>query len=355
MRKTKALVLLSGGLDSMLAAKLLMEQGIETAGICFKSNFYGCQKARLAAGQLGIELFEVDISEEMADLTKDPPSGHGKNLNPCIDCHALMVKKAGDLFLPSSQSGPLDNSKFNFLATGEVLGQRPFSQNKEALARVLRLGKYEILRPLSAKLLPPTSMEKEGLADRNRLLDISGRSRHRQEELARDFSIKEYPSPAGGCLLTDPSFSKRLASMLAEWPACRPQDIELLKYGRIIWVEFEASDGENDKILMVIGRNKDDNRELEVLAQKGDIVVQLNGIMGPSTIIRFGLHAPSFLQNAFKKELCITVPDTLAQFTDIIKARDPEMLIELAGKLTGYYSVKARGQKADLKIKIKTN
>ncbi|MDP2736973.1 MAG: 7-cyano-7-deazaguanine synthase, partial [bacterium] len=196
---TKALVLLSGGLDSMLAARVLLDQGVEVTGLSFKSNFFGTIKAKKAAEQLGVELIEIDFSDEHLEMVKNPTHGYGKNMNPCIDCHALMLKRAKEIMVRDG---------FDFVATGEVLGQRPMSQHRDALDIVEKVSGLEgkLVRPLSAKLLNESEAEKQGKLIRNRLLDISGRSRQRQLELVKKYGIKEYASPGGGCLLTDPEF-----------------------------------------------------------------------------------------------------------------------------------------------------
>ncbi|MCD4693944.1 7-cyano-7-deazaguanine synthase, partial [bacterium] len=168
-KKARALVLFSGGLDSMIAVKLLQVQNIEVEAICFVSNFFNSKKAEEGAKNLKIKLHIVNISKEMLKLVKNPPNGHGKYYNPCIDCHGLMVRKAGK-FIEK-------NKKFDFLASGEVLGQRPFSQNKKSLKKVIDISGYEILRPLSAMLLLETEIEKKGLVKREELANISGRNR----------------------------------------------------------------------------------------------------------------------------------------------------------------------------------
>ena len=184
MKKVKALVLLSGGLDSMLAVKVLQEQGIEVTGITFESNFYNAEKSKKVVEQLNIPLKIVDISKEMLDLVKNPSSGHGKHMNPCIDCHSLMIKKASDFLKKetkslSTETGERDSvSEYDIIATGEVVGQRPFSQTKQALERVRNYSGVDVLRPLSAKLLPETEfqiMEKGGeVEDFNLLASCDG-------------------------------------------------------------------------------------------------------------------------------------------------------------------------------------
>jgi len=270
MKKTKALVLLSGGLDSILAAELLKRQGIEVTALSFKSHFFNDKAAKKAADKLNIPLRTIDFSEEHLNLVKNPPHGYGKTMNPCIDCHALMLKKAKEI---------MEKEKFDFVATGEVLGERPMSQNVNALKLVEKESSLKgyLLRPLSAKLLDPTIPEEKGLVKREKLLDISGRSRKRQMELAKEWGIKEYPTPAGGCLLTDPGFSKRLRELFNECPDCQGNDVELLKFGRHFWEKG---------IKIVVGRNEKENEQIKKLAQKGDILVEMKDYPGPLTLIR---------------------------------------------------------------------
>jgi len=188
--KIRALLLFSGGLDSLLAAEILREQNVEVEGICFTSNFFTCAKAEEEARKIGIKLHTVNISKQILDLVKKPPHGHGKNLNPCIDCHGLMIKTAGEFL-----KGKKNKQGFDFLASGEVLGQRPFSQNSQTLRTVSKIGKVSILRPLTAKNLDPTEMEEKGLVEREKLGKISGRGREEQIKWAQNLGIKNYPSP----------------------------------------------------------------------------------------------------------------------------------------------------------------
>lgn len=223
---TKALALVSGGLDSILAAKVLMLQDIEVTGICFASAFFGSKNAEKMAAQINMPLIVVDFTEDHMKMTKNPKHGYGKNMNPCIDCHAMMLRYAGKM---------LEEHKADFLVTGEVLDQRPMSQNKKSLGIVQKESGFEekILRPLCALNLQPTQMELDGLVDRTRLLGISGKSRKPQMELADKFGIKEYPSPAGGCMLTEPQFARRLRDLYDHGKeSADPMDVELLKVGR---------------------------------------------------------------------------------------------------------------------------
>lgn len=342
----KALVLLSGGLDSMLAAKVLMEQGIKVTGLSFISCFFGADKAEKAAFRLGIELKKVDFKEEHLEMVKNPASGYGKCLNPCLDCHALMIKWA-EKYLTSPQPSPLKGERVNgisrrnydFIATGEVLGQRPMSQNRNSLRKVEKLAGIEVLRPLSAWLLSETEIEKRGMADRKKLLDINGRGRKRQMELAKKYGFTDYPAPAGGCLLTDPTFSKQIREMIKRWPECGPNDVELLKYGRIFWAK---------KILIVIGRNESDNRALEKLAKGGDVIIELEKVKGPFTVVRFKNYDLRFKN----KVVLLSVPRELdANELKLDEIKDEEKILKVAGLLTGWYVTKARGKEARVKIR----
>ncbi len=203
-------------------------------------------------------------------MVKNPKYGYGKNLNPCIDCHAMMFRLAGAI---------MQEEGFDFLFSGEVLGQRPMSQNLNALKAV---GKYSghperILRPLSAKLLPITPMEEQGLVDRDQLLDIQGRSRKRQEALAREWGLVEYPSSGGGCLLTEKSFTGRLRDLFDHDPTSTVADVELLKLGR----QFRLS----DKAKLCLGRNQDDNEAITEMARPHDILLRTPGIAGPIGLV----------------------------------------------------------------------
>ncbi|MEW9094478.1 MAG: tRNA 4-thiouridine(8) synthase ThiI [Clostridiaceae bacterium] len=230
---TKALAMISGGLDSILAAKLIKEQGIEVIGICFKSHFFNEDSALKMTKQVGIPLKVVDFAKEHFKIVKDPKFGYGKNMNPCIDCHSLMMNYTGKL---------LDELHADFIITGEVLNQRPMSQNRSALDIVKKHSGFsdKILRPLCAKNLPPTEMELNGLVDREKLLDISGRGRKIQMELAEKWGIKEYPSPAGGCKLTEPNYSRRLKELLEHIKEPKDKDLELLRYGRHFRISSNA-------------------------------------------------------------------------------------------------------------------
>lgn len=232
--KIKAVGLLSGGLDSTLATKLLLDQGIDVIAINFWSPFCnctahgaGCPAVVTAIKQLGgdIPLKRVVMGEEYLDIVRHPKHGHGTGLNPCIDCRIMKLKLAGDYMREIGAS---------FLFTGEVLGQRPMSQHREAFRIIDRdsgLGDI-ILRPLSASYLEPTLPEREGWVDRSKLMNFTGRSRKPQMSLAAEKGINDYPCPAGGCLLTDHNFADRLRDYLGHTDKPTIKDIPLLKTGR---------------------------------------------------------------------------------------------------------------------------
>lgn len=267
---TRALALISGGLDSALAAKLIKDQGIEVIGLCYKSAFFSFENAVKITEEIDIPLKVVDFSEEHFDMVKNPKHGYGKNMNPCIDCHAMMMRYTGRL---------LKELNADFIVTGEVLNQRPMSQNRQALDVVKKESGYEeyILRPLCAKNLPPTKMELDGLLDREKLLDISGRNRKVQMELAEKWGIKEYPSPAGGCKLTEPGYSRRLKDLLMFNKDCKYNDVEILNYGRHFRI--------NDRVKIISTRNEEELKVMELLIKKDDLVFDALEFNGSKVII----------------------------------------------------------------------
>ncbi len=270
----------------MLAARLLMDQGIEVTGIAFVTPFFSSAKAEAASRQVGFPLIVRDITAPHLEMVKDPPSGYGANMNLCIDCHTLMVKEAGAI---------MEREGIDFIFTGEVLGQRPMSQRRPALNRVANLSGWRgrLLRPLSARLLDETIMEEEGKVDRSRLLDIQGRSRKRQFALAEEYGITDFPSPAGGCLLTDPGFSRRLRDLFENGPAGTPTTIEMLKVGR----HFRLRPG----VKAVVGRNREENERLDDLRGEEDTLLYAANITGPTVIIS---GAPTEEESMIVAALC---------------------------------------------------
>lgn len=273
-RPVKALGLCSGGLDSILSALVLRRQGIHVEWISFETPFFSADKASKAARQNDIPLHIQDITEAYLELLKAPPAGFGKNMNPCMDCHALMFKMAGRF---------MEQNGFDFLFSGEVRGQRPMSQNANSLRYVEKHSGYKgrILRPLSAKCLAETPMEKSGLVDRDQLGDFSGRSRKPQMQLAKDFGVRDYPAPAGGCLLTDPNYSRRLKDLYNHLPpdaSIGVHELHLLKFGRHMRL------GPVTKL--VIGRTQKDNENLMAHHDpQCDAVIKTIVYPGPTAIM----------------------------------------------------------------------
>jgi tRNA-specific 2-thiouridylase len=253
----RAISLFSGGLDSMLAVKLMTEQDIDVTALYIQTGFGSTRDITATlmqrAEKVGADFHLVDVREAyIQDILFDPVYGYGKNFNPCIDCHGYMFKIARAM---------MEELGASFLVTGEVVGQRPMSQRAEALGQVSKLagdrpGERLILRPLSAKRLEPTTPEIEGWVDRERLLDLSGRSRERQLAMAAAYGWEEYESPGGGCLLTDPAFSAKLREFVAH-DTLDAIDVDLLKYGR----HFRLPGGAK----LVVGRHQEDNKALQAI------------------------------------------------------------------------------------------
>jgi tRNA-uridine 2-sulfurtransferase len=249
---TKAISLMSGGLDSVLATKLVLDQGVEVIGLHFISllcNSIAADKGGMAAKaaiDLGIRLIVQDKGPGFLEMVKRPAHGYGKNMNPCIDCKIFMLRAAAEVMRAEGAS---------FVITGEVLGQRPMSQMRQTITMIEKESGLagQILRPLSARLFPPSRAEQEGMVDRARLLDISGRSRREQYRLAETFDIRAFGAPAGGCLLTDPVYSKKLADLLAQDEPFSMKDVALLRIGRHFRI---------NGIKLVLGRNKAENEWL---------------------------------------------------------------------------------------------
>ena len=264
----KAITLISGGLDSSLAAKLIKEQGIEVIGLRFKMPF--CPPRNKDFSDIGIDIREANISDGFLEMMKNPRYGYGSQMNPCIDCKILMLCKAKEF---------MEQYGAKFIITGEVLGQRPMSQHTQALLNIAKRAGLEglVLRPLSARLLPETIPEKEGWVKRDNLLSFSGRGRKQQIELARIFGIKEYAQPAGGCLLTDPEFSKRFKDLVSH-EGLNQNNAELLKLGR----HFRFS----ERAKLIVGRNEKENARLADLAGENDYLFMPYEIAGPTALGR---------------------------------------------------------------------
>lgn len=269
----KALVLLSGGLDSILAARLMKEYGIEAVCVTYFIEFAMCgggpDAAVKAAEVLGLPLKVFDVTDEYLGMFMSPKHGYGANINPCIDCKIFMLKKAKEYMKEVGAS---------FLVTGEVLGERPMSQRRDALNIIEKNAGVRgiLLRPLSGKLLPPTQAEEAGIIDREKLLDIRGRGRKPQMALAEKFGIREYPNPSGGCLLTDPGFTRRVKE-LRDHEGLSVEALRLLKLGRHFRMD--------EKTKLVIGRDDDENTELEAWVKEGDVSFRIKDKPGPFSVL----------------------------------------------------------------------
>lgn len=275
--------MLSGGLDSSLAVCVLKRQGVAVEAVTFDSPFFAVGKARAAAEQLGVHLHVVPFSRDILDLLNHAPHGYGKCMNPCVDCHAAMLRRAGEL---------MTELGYDFLGTGEVLNQRPMSQNRRSLEVVAQESGYGdlVVRPLSAQLLPETRPEREGWVDRERLLDIQGRGRRRQMALAEEYGIRDYPTPAGGCRLTEPNYCRRLQDLKGHEGLVSERSLTLLRYGRHFRLD--------DRTKLIVGRNEADNAYLEGTAELYDIILRTDGVRGPTAVLPLGTPEEQVLLGA---------------------------------------------------------
>lgn len=312
---TKAIALLSGGLDSILATRLILDQGIEVEAVNFLTIFCNCTSSgktclasKSAATSLGIDLKVFEVTGDYIEIVKAPKHGYGRNLNPCLDCRIFMFKKAGEYMKETNAS---------FIVTGEVLGERPMSQRMDAMRIIENESglKGLIVRPLCAKLMEPTVPEKEGIVNREKLLDIRGRSRKPQIQLARDLGINDYPCPAGGCLLTDEGFANRMRDLMKYNPNFTVHDIKLLKIGR----HFRLGPGAK----LIVGRNEEENNKLSKLADADDISFWPSNRNGP-----LGIGRGVFDKNLIDITSCI-----IAKYSDRQQA-DSQIEIGYSGNFT---------------------
>ncbi len=275
----KAIALLSGGLDSTLAVKMVLDQGIEVVALNFMTPFCNCtaktssckHEALRVAREFGIPIRVRYKGMEYLKIVENPKHGYGRGLNPCIDCRIFMHREAREL---------MEEEGARFLVTGEVLGQRPMSQRRPVLKLIERESGTEglVLRPLSAQHFELTIPEKEGWIDREKLLAIRGRSRKEQIRLATDLGVTDYPCPAGGCLLTDPDFAAKLKDLFEHKPGYDLTDVRLLRTGR----HFRIRPG----LKVVVGRNQGENEGLERGARDEDMLVRGEDFKGPYALLR---------------------------------------------------------------------
>ncbi len=296
----RALAMFSGGLDSMIAIKLMVDQGIDVIALHIKIGFGGTkdvsevmkQRAEIA----GAEFKLVDVREAyIQNILFDPVHGYGKNFNPCIDCHGYMFKIAKAMMPELGAS---------FIFTGEVIGQRPMSQRHDAMKQVAKLANDRedklIVRPMSAKLMEETTPELKGWIDREKLLDITGRSRERQLAMAKAYGWEDYESPGGGCLLTESHYSERITEFI-KFDTFEVEDIELLKFGR----HFRLPDGAK----LAVGRNKEDNEGLQAIQSDKYVTVKLP-IAGPFSLLSTGASSED---KALAAKLAITYARSSAE------------------------------------------
>ena len=274
----RALALVSGGLDSSLAMKLILNQGVEVIGLNFTSPFCMCNGEK-GCGEplkelrrwLGAPILQRPTREDFYLMLEHPRFGYGRQVNPCIDCRLFRLQEAKAVMAEVGAS---------FLITGEVVGQRPKSQQLPTLGLIERESGLEglLLRPLSAQLLPPTIPEERGWVDREQLLDIRGRSRYRQIALAAEWGLSSYPQPAGGCLLTEEGFANRVRDLWRHGEHLSPRAIPLLRVGRHFRLSPRAKG--------VVGRNEKENQSLRSLAAAGDLLLEVEEVMGPTGLCR---------------------------------------------------------------------
>ena len=287
--KKKVVALLSGGLDSQLAIRMMQEQGFEVSAVAIKTPFcdFDCGRGcgfeiRERADDLNVNLKTVYLGDEYIEMLKHPKYGIGSGFNPCIDCRAMMFDAA---------KKHMDEIGAEFIISGEVLGQRPMSQHGPALRTIEKASGLvgKIVRPLSAALLPETDPERNGLIKRENLGMIKGRTRRAQLDMAKKYGIENPPNAGGGCLLTDPSFGLRAKDLFAHTETPTINDVDLLKIGRHFRLDEQTK--------FVVGRNKDENEMIKAIALPGDILFQARDYMGPVSILR-GKNADMYVKFA---------------------------------------------------------
>lgn len=272
----KVVVLTSGGLDSTLAVEIMKREGLDVVGLhCYSwftlPKFKDMTVFPEQDTARGIPFLHIDVSREHTDAILHPRFGYGSSVNPCIDCKLLFFRKAREI---------MEHRGADFVATGEVLGQRPMTQRPDVMAMLEKKSGLEglLLRPLSAKLLSPTVPEQRGWVDRDHLFDISGRGRKRQMAIAEQFGIRDYPSPAGGCRVTEKNFKVRFDDTIAHTGDLSIEDLIILKYGR----HFRISDA----CKLVVGKNQQENEFLEKFLW-GDVILEVVEPAGPYSLMKW--------------------------------------------------------------------
>jgi len=271
----RAVALLSGGLDSMLAIRVLQLQGIEVEALNFQTKFACCQsQAAQAADELGVQLSVLAERDDYLEVIRNPQHGYGRGANPCVDCRIFMFRLAAQRMRDTGAA---------FVASGEIVGQRPMSQKKRDLAVIAhRAGLTDhLLRPLSAKLLPPTAPEQQGLVDRDQLYGFSGRGRKELIELAKQFGFTRIPQPSTGCALTEPQFGAKVHDLLDHDPSAVAWDFDLLKIGRHIRLDAVTK--------VILGRRAEENERLTRLFEQRPsertLLVSPENFIGPTALV----------------------------------------------------------------------
>ncbi|MFB5613613.1 MAG: tRNA (5-methylaminomethyl-2-thiouridylate)-methyltransferase [Candidatus Nitrosomaritimum yanchengensis] len=326
--KKKVVALLSGGLDSQLAVRMMQEQGFDVSAVAIKTPFcdFDCGRGcgfeiRERADDLNVNLKTVYLGDEYIEMLKHPKHGIGAGFNPCVDCRSMMFEAA---------KKHMDEIGAEFIISGEVLGQRPMSQHAPALRTIEKdtglLGK--IVRPLSAGLLPETDPEKEGLIKRENLGMIKGRTRKAQLEMAKKYGIENPPNAGGGCLLTDPAFGLRAKDLFEHIENPTINDIDLLKIGRHLRLDEETK--------LVVGRNKDENEMIKAIALPDDVLLEARDHMGPVSILR-GKNADKHISFASSVTLRYSdAPKDEQSYVRVIKDKVQDEVIANSAKEESY-------------------
>ena len=320
-KKKKVVALLSGGLDSQLAIKMMQEQGFDVSAVAIKTPFcdFDCGRGcgfeiRERADDLDVNLKTVYLGDEYIEMLKKPKHGIGAGFNPCIDCRSMMFDAA---------KKHMEEIGAEFIISGEVLGQRPMSQHGPALRTIENesdlVGK--IVRPLSAALLPETDPEKDGLIKRENLGMIRGRTRRGQLDMAKKYGIENPPNAGGGCLLTEPHFGIKAKDLFSHTKNPTINDIDLLKIGRHFRLDEETK--------FIVGRNKDENEMIKAIALPGDILLEAKDFVGPVSILR-GSNAKQHLK--FASSITLRYSDAPNNEQTIVSIRDNDLVEEIASK-----------------------
>ena len=320
-KKKKVVALLSGGLDSQLAIKMMQEQGFDVSAVAIKTPFcdFDCGRGcgfeiRERADDLNVNLKTVYLGDEYIEMLKHPKHGIGAGFNPCIDCRSMMFDAA---------KKHMEEIGAEFIISGEVLGQRPMSQHAPALRTIEKesdlVGK--IVRPLSAALLPETDPEKDGLIKRENLGMIRGRTRRNQLDMAKKYGIENPPNAGGGCLLTEPQFGVKAKDLFSHTENPTINDIDLLKIGRHFRLDEETK--------FIVGRNKDENEMIKAIALPGDILLEAKDFVGPVSILR-GSNAKQHLK--FASSITLRYSDAPNNEQVIVSIRDNDLVEEIASK-----------------------